>query len=238
MQTALRILFPPQCILCGDLVEEDFGLCAACWRETPFLSGLVCNLCGCELPGGTPGEVAHCDSCLTISRPWDQGRSVLGYRDAGRRIVLALKHSDRTDFARPAARWMAQSVTAIEVKDPLVVPVPLHRWRLLRRRYNQSALLAQGMAGLRGWTYAPDLLRRTRQTPPNKDMSTDERFANQDGAIEFNPSWAQRVAGRDVVLVDDVMTSGATLAGCAQACRSAGARRIAIQTLARVDKTP
>jgi len=236
MQTALRVLFPPQCLNCGDLVEEPFGLCACCWRETPFLTGLTCDLCGTELPGGAPGEVAHCDDCMTVPRPWDQGRSVVAYRDMGRKLVLALKHRDRTDLARPASLWMAKAAGAMTLENPLVVPVPLHPWRLLKRRYNQAALLSAGLARLKGWDHVPDLLIRTRATVPNKGMNAEERFANQGGAIALNPRRADSVKGRQVLLVDDVMTSGATLSACADVCRDAGATGIAVQTFARVAK--
>lgn len=236
MQTALRLLYPPQCLNCRALVEVPFGLCASCWRDTPFLSGLTCDLCGRELPGGAPGEVAQCDDCLTSGRPWDQGRAVVAYRDMGRKLVLDLKHKDRTDFARPAALWMAKAAGDLTIEDPLVVPVPLHPLRLLKRRYNQAALLSRGVARLKGWDHGPDLLIRTRATKPNKGMNGAERFANQSGAIALNPRRKGRMQGRQILLIDDVMTSGATLSVCSEACRKAGATRIAVLSFARVAK--
>ncbi|TKA95662.1 ComF family protein, partial [Cereibacter changlensis] len=98
LQAALRLLYPPQCLTCDALVTTDFGLCGPCWRETPFITGLVCDLCGTPLPGEDPGHAVHCDDCLTLARPWARGRAALLYKDNGRRIVLALKHGDRLDL--------------------------------------------------------------------------------------------------------------------------------------------
>ncbi|MGV6810906.1 MAG: ComF family protein [Brevirhabdus sp.] len=158
----------------------------------------------------------------------------MAYRDNGRRLILALKHQDRTDIARPAASWMASALARTSTKSPLLVPVPSHPFRLLGRRYNQAALLSGWIARQTTWAHIPDMLLRVRRTPPNKDMTTDERFANQSGAFAVASRHRATLKGRDVVLIDDVMTSGATLTACAEQCRDAGARRIVVQTLARV----
>ncbi len=143
-QTALRMIYPARCVSCGDRVDSDFGLCGPCWRETPFIGGLVCDLCGTPLPGTTnEGASVHCDDCMTIPRPWAQGRSALIYRGNGRKLVLGLKHGDRTDICHPAAVWMARVAKPMLTGTEVLVPVPMHKWRYLKRRYNQAALLAQ-----------------------------------------------------------------------------------------------
>lgn len=236
MQAALHLIFPPHCVSCGDPVAGDFNLCGPCWREAHFISGLVCDLCGTPLPGDDPDEQAICDDCIKIARPWSRGRAALLYRDGGRRMVLTLKHADRTELVRPAAAWMARAVQPIVTPGMTLVPIPLHRWRLLGRRYNQSALLAGAMARKLGLMHCPDLLLRDRATPKQDGMGVDARFANMAGALRVNPRKADRVAGQSFLLVDDVMTSGATFAAAAEVLRAAGAADIRVISLARVAK--
>lgn len=235
MQALLRLIYPPQCLSCGTHVETDFALCPACWRDTPFIAGLVCDGCGTPLPGEDAGAV-HCDDCLTLARPWDQGRAALLYRDNGRKFVLALKHGDRSDLATPAARWMHRAAAPILRPGMIVAPVPLHWLRLLRRRYNQSALVSAAFARLASLDHIPDLLIRPRRTPTQDGRDRDGRFRNVTGAIRTHPRHKAQIQGRDVLLIDDVMTSGATLAACAEACLAAGATRVSVCVLARVAK--
>lgn len=228
-------LYPQTCVLCDERVEEAHALCPACWAETPFITGAACDLCGVTLPGGSDGIADRCDDCLTTARPWDEGRAALSYAGGGRRMVLALKHGDRTELAEAAARWILRRARGLIGPETVFVPVPIHRWRLLKRRYNQSALIAAALARLTGGTFAPEGLIRIRQTPSQDRKGTADRFANLDGAIAPG---VPDVTGRHVALIDDVMTSGATMAACADVLRIAGATRITALMLARVAKDP
>ncbi len=218
------------------MVESDFGLCAACWRDTPFIAGLVCDSCGTPLPGENDGHVERCDDCMTIARPWARGRAALLYKDNARRLVLALKHGDRLDLARPAGQWLARAGTPILQPGMLVVPIPVHWTRLLSRRYNQAAVLAKALAREARLDLAPDALIRPRRTDPHEGMSREARFANMSGAIRPHPKRGPALAGRTVLLIDDVMTSGATFAAAAEACHAAGADEVFVLALARVAK--
>jgi ComF family protein len=235
VQSLIRAIYPPHCLTCSAVVGEEGGLCATCWRDTPFVSGLVCDLCGTPLPGESDAPV-HCDDCLTIARPWAQGRAALLYRDNGRRLVLALKHGDRTDLAPAAARWMLAAAGGMARAGTLVAPVPLHWRRLVRRRYNQSALLARAVAAAAGLSQCPDLMRRTRATASQDGRDRAARFANLDGAVTVPESRRALAEGARVLLVDDVMTSGATFAAAAEACLAAGAAEVRVLALARVTK--
>ena len=135
-QTALRMIYPPRCLHCGKVVESDFGLCGSCWAQMPFASGVTCNLCGSSLMGSPTGDTAICDACILTPRPWQNGRAAMIYQCTARKLVLGLKHSDRTDIAGPAGRWIAQACHDILTPETVVMTVPLHWFRQMRRKYN------------------------------------------------------------------------------------------------------
>ena len=236
MQGVIGALYPPQCITCDALVATDFGLCGDCWRETPFISGCVCAKCGCPVPGDAEDMTVICDDCLRVARPWSQGRAAMLYRDNARKIVLALKHGDRMELARPAAAWLARAAEPLIRPETVVVPIPLHWWRLIRRRYNQSALLSAALARVARLDHCPDALVRPRNTGSQEGRDREARFANMEGAIRLHPKRGHWIKGRPILLVDDVMTSGATLAAAAEACLAGGAAEVSVLTLARVAK--
>ena len=237
LQTALRMIYPPRCLACGGLVAEENGLCAACFVATPFITGLSCDLCGAPLPGRS-ATAEHCDDCLGMARPWAHGRAPLRYDGVGRRLVLALKHGDRQDVVGPAADWMARVARDVVTPETVAVPVPLHLTRLLKRRYNQSALLSRALATRLGIASCPDALLRVRRTASLDGKSRDARFATVADAIAANPARKVLLQGRPVLVVDDVMTSGATLAACAEALCGANSGEVCVTVLARVAKTP
>ncbi len=235
MQTVLHAIFPPECLSCGARVDEDFSLCGACWGETPFIFSAACDLCGVSLPGqNADSERLICEECHTIARPWEAGRAVMSYADVGRKLVLGLKHGDRAEIARAAGPWMARAGADLLGDDPVLVPIPLHPLRLAARRYNQSAQLAWSMAAVTGSDVAVRALVRSRATPSQDGRDRFARFENLSGAIDAHARFATAIKGRSVLLIDDVMTSGATFAAAAEACWLAGAEHVRVIALARV----
>ena len=237
MQKALNLLYPPQCLNCDAHVESLGALCPECWRATPFISGLVCDACGTPLPGSEASDaVVICDDCTANPPPWQQARAPLVYRDNARSIVLALKRGDRFDIVAPASRWMARSAGAIVPDDALVVPVPLHWWRMLRRKFNQAALLSGALARHLDAEHCPDLLCRRRHSNGQDGHDRDARKANVDDAFSVTKRHIGRVAGRDIILVDDVVTSGATARAATEVLNAAGAESVRVVALARVER--
>ncbi|WP_283424383.1 ComF family protein [Shimia sagamensis] len=235
-QTTIHLLFPPRCVACGHMVESDFGLCADCWAQTAFIGAVVCDVCGRPVTADT-GEIrVVCDDCLCDPPPWRQGRSAFLYEAAGRQIVLAFKHGDRTEIARPAGRWLFNAAQSLLSKVDVIAPVPLHRFRFLQRRFNQASLLAERLASEAGGAFCPDLLLRTKGFGSLEGLNRSERARKLKGAIEANPKRASVMTGANVLLVDDVLTSGATLRAATEACLTANAKEVSIVTLARVAK--
>jgi ComF family protein len=232
----LHLIYPPQCLTCDTLVADVHGLCGPCFRLTPTITGLVCDLCGTPLPGEDTGRAEHCDDCRMTARPWTQGRSALIYKENARAMVLALKHGDRMELAAAASGWMLRAGRGIIRPDMLVAPIPLHWMRLLYRRYNQSALLSRQLAQLALLDHCPDLLVRPKRTPSLDHRSKDERFTRLSRAISLHPKRGEMARGRHVLLVDDVMTSGATLASATEACLAGGASAVSVLVMARVVK--
>lgn len=235
MQTTVNALFPVQCLTCSTMVEDELALCGSCRAETHFISGVTCDACGIPLPGEDHGFREICDECADTPRPWHKCRSALVYSGMGRRLVMGLKHNDRTEYARPAARWMAAIAPDLHPRT-VIVPVPLHWTRYLKRRYNQSALIARHLAPLLGLEVELDALRRPRATPALENASKDKRFATMAGAISPHPKNGPRIKDRPVLLIDDVMTSGATLSASTDAAFAAGAASVDVVTLARAVK--
>mgnify|MGYP001806192418 CR=1 FL=1 len=224
-------VLPPLCLSCGAIVAEPGTLCSACWSALRFLSTPWCDCCGHPFEIDPGGGAALCGRCLATPPPWGRARAVLRYDDASKPLFLRFKHADRLEGAPAFGRWMARAGAELLAECDLIVPVPLHRWRLLARRYNQAALLALAVGRDSGRPVCPDGLRRVRRTPPQGHFGRAERAGNVKGAFALAPHL--EVTGRRIVLVDDVLTSGATAGECARLLGHHGAVRVDVLTLGR-----
>lgn len=237
LRQAARRLFdavlPPRCLGCGDLVPDPARLCAPCWSALSFITAPFCTHCGdpFELP---VAGLRRCGACIGRPPAYDQARAALLYDDRSKRLILGLKHGDRTDTVPLLARWLAAAGHDLLAEADVIAPVPLYRWRLWRRRFNQSALLAAALGQIAAKPVILDLLQRVRATPSQGPLNARQRRRNVAGAFALGPGMAARVAGRRVLLVDDVLTTGATVEACCRPLRHAGAVWIGVVTVARV----
>jgi ComF family protein len=236
----VNAVLPPQCLACDALVATPGSLCSHCWRDAKFITAPQCPICGVPYAfnPGAPGVGAICGACTRAQPLYARARAVLRYDDLGRRLVVGFKHGDRTHGAPTFGRWLSRAGAELIADADLVAPVPLHRLRLIRRRFNQSAMLAQAIcrspAG-ENLRFAPDLLLRRRHTPSQAGLNAAQRKRNVRNAFAINDRWTARIAGRRVLLVDDVFTTGATVSECARILGRAGAASVDVLTLARVD---
>jgi len=180
----------------------------------------------------------QCASCIAAPPEHDGIVAATIYGDVSRELVLGLKHTGRIALAGPMGRTLAARMGNGAGETCLVMPVPLHRWRLWKRGYNQSALIGRSLAKARSWPFAPDGLRRIRATPSLGGLGPEKRREVLRGAIALSRNWEDRIAGRDIVLVDDVLTSGATSDACVSVLKHSGARRVVIACYARAVSDP
>jgi ComF family protein len=225
----LDMVFPPQSLDGGQAMAG--GLSAETWSRIHFLDGPVCDGCGAPFEYD-PG--ARCAACQAKPRAFDAARAACLYDDASRDPILKLKHADRLDLAPLFARWLSRAGRELIAGADAIAPVPLHPSRLLSRRYNQAAEIARPLCALSGVAYLPDALVRRRATDTQGGKSGSGRKRNVAGAFHVPPGRAAQVAGRRILLVDDVMTTGATAEGCARALKAAGALRVDVAVVARV----
>ncbi|MDW3205178.1 MAG: ComF family protein [Alphaproteobacteria bacterium] len=229
----LDLVLPPRCLSCGCQTGSHGGLCTGCWRSVRFISSPQCAQCGYpfELDFGAG---ARCGGCLSSTPCFDRARAAVAYDDRIARLLITFKHGDRTDLAPGLSRWMARVGSELLDSTDLIMPVPLHRRRLLDRRYNQSVLLAKSLASESGKPLSADILIRKRHTPTQGHLSPSARRRNVEGAFRTDPTRKDDIAGRRVLLIDDVMTTGATVNAIARRLKRDGAGAVDVLTFARV----
>jgi len=227
------LVYPPRCPLCGEGLAAQSGLCAACWAELVIPSDPSCSLCQRPFGDGQVQQGAICAPCLAQPPRHDGIAAGTLYNDASRRLVLAFKHGKRIALAPMLGRLIAARLPK-EQGEWLIVPVPLHNARLWRRGFNQAALLAREIARQTGSELLVDGLVRRKRTPSLGGLGRQARARTLSGAIEVNPKRKARLAGASMLLVDDVLTSGATSDACVGALKRAGAAKVTIACFARV----
>ncbi|WP_309999900.1 ComF family protein [Caulobacter segnis] len=225
----LDFLLPPAS-LDGETALTG-GLSAGAFAKVTFLDDPVCD--GCGLAQAYEAET-RCPACQAKPRAFQRARAACVYDEHSRELILKLKHADRTDLSGLFARWLSRASADLLAEADAIVPVPIHRARLLRRRYNQAAEIARPLARMAGLAYLPDALNRKRDTASQGGKSASGRRRNVAAAFAVPPGKRDRVEGKRIVLVDDVLTTGATAEGCARALLAAGAASVSLSVVARV----
>ncbi len=224
------LLYPPRCPSCGEGLAAQDGLCSACWGKLDFPADPACP--GCLRPVAGHGPPQFCEACCADPPLYDGIAAGTLYTGASRRLVLSLKNG-KIGLAPMLARMIAARLPPLD-GEWLFVPVPLHRLRLWKRGYNQSALLARELARIHGQRLLVEGLVRSKATPPLGHLNKAERAQALAGVIAPHPRHAATLKRAQVVLVDDVMTSGATSNACVTALRVAGAQTVLVACFARV----
>ncbi|MDK9698410.1 MAG: ComF family protein [Siculibacillus sp.] len=229
----LDLVLPPVCSCCRTPVATPHGLCPACWSRLRPIERPYCERLGIPF-GYDIGEGALSAEAIAAPPVFDRARAAVLYEDVAREIVRGLKYHDRTELARLVGRMTARAGRELTAEADVIVPLPLHRRRLWTRRFNQAALIAREVARSSGVPIDLTALTRVRATRPQVGLGEREREENVRGAFRVDPAHRPAIAGRRVVLVDDVLTTGATASAATRALRRAGATRVDVLTFARV----
>lgn len=238
----LDYALPLRCPGCGTITAEQDRFCLDCWEQLDFLDDPCCARCGLPFELETDGPGSQCGPCAAAPPPWQSARAALAYGEIARKVAIRLKYGRRTGMARLMAHYMAPHACSIAEAGPIVeagerpllVPVPLHRWRLWNRGFNQSALIARHLGAATGLPADPFLLRRSRSTRPLRAMSPRAREKEVRGVFAIDPSRRAALHGRTIILIDDVHTSGATARACAERLLDSGAAAVHLLCWARV----
>lgn len=237
MAAVLDVLLPAACVTCAAPVAAAGQFCTACFNRTAFVTDPCCIRCGTGFASAAlGGPDLTCTGCRENPPPWSEGRAALRYDDQTARLILPLKYADRLENARALAPHLARAGARLLAAADWIVPVPLHRRRLLSRRSNQSALLAQAIVRLVPRPLLLDGLVRTRNTAPLRTMPAALRSTILADAIAVRPSRRAALQDSRVLLIDDVLTSGATAAACTRALLAAGVARVDVLAAARAEQ--
>jgi len=234
----LDLLLPPKCLKCAARVDQANNICPDCWRELHFITDPKCHCCGYPFEislGNDFGSLGEqlCGACQKVDRSFDKAVSALRYDDDSRQMVIGFKHQDKVEYATYFTKLLSQVGAELINDVDMIIPVPLHKRRLLSRRYNQSALLSRLLSKQYGIEHNTKLLERTKNTPPQKG-NLNKRHQNVKGAFKVGPAYKEAIKNKHILLIDDVYTTGSTAENCARSLKKAGAAKIYVLTVFRV----
>ena len=230
---AVDLMLPPVCLACHEPLAAHAALCAQCWQRIDFIREPLCDRLGLPLPYGG-GEVTLSAAASRRTPDYGRARAVARFDGVMRDLVHRLKYSDHHELLDLFAPMLRGAGHELLARADCLVPVPLHPWRLWQRRFNQAAMLAERLSRITGLPAEHGALRRVKRTVSQVNLSWRERRRNVDAAFAVSPRWVERVQGRHVLLIDDVITTGATVEACARILKEAGACEVDVLALALV----
>ena len=230
----LDLVIPPLCVSCHQPLAAHDNLCARCWQGVSFITEPLCDRLGIPLPFDPGGGLLISAAAAAHPPAYDRARAVAHHAGTMRELIHRFKYGDYHTPRWLFRRWLMQAARDLVADAAIVVPVPLHRSRLIARRFNQAALLAADLAAAADLRYAPRTLVRRRRTESQVGLTRDQRRLNLRGAIRLDRSAGDKVNGANILLVDDVITTGTTVDSCARILKRAGARRVDVVALAMV----
>ncbi|MDI7864258.1 ComF family protein [Rhizobiaceae bacterium n13] len=232
-----NVIYPPVCSGCGVITGGHRGMCAACWSSIRFIERPYCEVLGLPFSHDL-GQNILCAEAIANPPPFDRLRSVAIHDGVVRNLVHALKYRDRTDLAIMMAEWILRASDGTVAASDAIIPVPLHRWRLVWRKFNQAAELARQLARISGKPLLASTLVRRKRTLQQVGLGAKARQDNVRGAFVVRDAHIGSVLGKRIVLVDDVYTTGATVSSAARALKKAGAVDVTVLTFARAVSAP
>lgn len=238
LQRAIDTILPARCIVTGDLVDSQGMMSPEAWRQLNFIAEPHCHRCGFpfDFDDGSAKEGNICAACHKSPPPYSYARSAMVYDDVSRSVILGFKHGDQTHSVASFMPWLLRAGDEILADSDYLVPVPLHRWRMLRRRYNQAGLIAQFLSRETKIPSFLDLIDRHRATVTQGHLNVKERQRNIKNAFTISEAHKAKIKNKNICLIDDVFTTGATVNECTKVLLKAGAASVNILTLARVVK--
>lgn len=238
MIAMLDLILPPKCLNCAARIDRAHNICPDCWKDIQFITDPYCCICGYPfavemVADYTAVGASHCGACLKTERSFDKAVSALRYDDYSSKMIIGFKHNDRLEYAQYFAKLLKQAGAGMIHDVHVIIPVPLHKNRLSKRRYNQSAVLSNILAGDMGIEHEPDILQRVKDTAPQKG-NLNKRKKNIRGAFKIDKNKKARIKDKNILLIDDVYTTGSTVEGCSKKLKKAGAAKVYILTIFRV----
>lgn len=236
LNKGLDTLLPPRCPVTGELVASQGTIAPSIWAQLQFVTNPFCKKCGIPFGFGEEEDGLRCMHCIENPPNYSTARSALIYNETSRDLILGFKHGDKTHMTPSFSPWLKRAGAEMIEHANCFIPVPLHRTRLFARRYNQAALISEILAKETQIEHLAMALKRTRATPSQGHLRTEEREKNVKKAFSVNPKYIEKIKGKSIILIDDVYTTGATVKECAKALLSVNAKEVHVLTLARVLK--